>query len=102
MTELAGDLGAGLVDRLGDPRQTRRRGVVDDDDLPVGPPLRRDREVRDGGQTDAAARGSKVVVDQLVGDQAVRGPALEGRRLDGPVAQLDGTEGGRSEDVPGG
>ena len=67
----------------------------------VGAPLGRDREVGDGGQADPAAARREVVVDQLVGDQPVRRPALEGGGLDHPVAQPDRAELGGREDVRG-
>jgi hypothetical protein len=59
---------------------------------PVGAALRRDGTVRDRVQSDAAAGHAAVELDQLVGHQALRRPALEGRRLDDPIAQRDRSE----------
>ncbi len=99
MSELAGDLGTRGMDRLGEPRQAGGRLVVDDDDFLVRTPFRRDGQIGDRRQADTAAGRSQVVVDQLIGDQTVRRTSLERGRLDGPVAELDRTQGGGFEDV---
>jgi hypothetical protein len=99
MAELAADLCSGLVDRLGESRQTGGRLVVDDDDLLLRAPLRGHGQVGDCGQADTASGRSQVVVDQLVGDQTVRRAPLERGRLDRPVAEPDGAEGCGRKDV---
>ena len=101
VADLAGDLGAGLVDRLGQPGQPGPGLRADHDLLAVGAPLRRDRQVGDRGQPDAAPRHREVVVDQRVGDLPGRRPPLEGRRLDGAVAQRDRAERRGGEHVGG-
>jgi hypothetical protein len=75
--------------------------LAHDDLLGVGAALRRDRQVGHRGQPDSPARHREVVVDQVGGDLSGRGAALERRRLDHPVAELDRTERGRLEDVGG-
>src|SRR5690606_8589158 len=70
--------------------------------LGVSAPLGCDGEVGDRGQADATGGGRAVVGDQLVGDQPVRRTSLEGRGLDGPVAQPDRPQDGGSEDIRGG
>ncbi len=101
VADLPGDRGAGLVDRVGHPRQARERVLADDDLLAVGASLGRDGEVGDGRQADAAAGDREVVVDQAVGDLTLGRAALEGRGLDGAVAQGDRPELDRCEDVWG-
>ncbi len=97
--ELAGHLGPGLVDRLGEPRQAGRRLAVDDDDLLLRTPLGSDGQIGDRRQADTAAGRREVIVDELVGDQAVRRAALERGRLDRTVAQPHRPEGRRLENT---
>ena len=91
--------GALGVDRVGQPAQARDR-VVGQDDLPsVGGAVTRDRAVRDRRHPHAAGGDRAMELDQPVGDDALRRRALEGRRLDDPVAQRQGAELGRCERV---
>ena len=90
--ELAGDLCAGLVDRISQPSQSRGRLGVDDDDLLLRSPLRCDGQIGDRCQADAAECRFEMKVDQLVSDETVRRASLEGGRFDRSIAKVDRSE----------
>ena len=81
-------------------RPGRRLGV-DDDDFLLRTPLGSHGQVGDRGQADTAPGRRQVIVDELVGDQAVRRAALERGRLDRTVAQPHRSELSRLEDATG-
>ncbi len=72
-------------------------GLVERQLVSVGAPGARHRAVRDGGHPHATRRDLSVERDEVVGDDAARRAALEGRRLDDAVAQRQRTEPGGSE-----
>ena len=99
VADLRGGRGALGVDRVGEPAQAGDGVLVQEEAVPVGPPLGGDGEVGHGGHGGAAGRHPAVELDQLVADDAARHDALEGGRLDDAVAQCDRPEAGRAEDL---
>ena len=99
VSELGGRRRAFGVDGVGQPSQAGDRRVAQHDLMAVGAAVGRHRAVGHRAQPDAACRETPVEPDQLVGDDLIGRPPLEGRRLDDAVAQPDRAQRRRGEGI---
>jgi hypothetical protein len=82
----------GVVDGVGEPGQAGQGLLAEVHLLAVRAALGGHRDVGHGRHRDAAGGDAPVELDELVGDQGVGGPALEGGRLEQAVAQRERPE----------